>query len=267
MNFSGRTAAFRAACKRFFVSMAHKIDEGLFPEDITCDLCGKELDEKLRYRLCGECISKAPFVGDHICLNCGVTLTDESDYCIRCQNDRGEYLMNRSPLVYEGEAKELIYALKFGGKKYIVHTLGAMMADTFLKNGMEADIIVFVPMTAAEEKKRGFNQSELLARELGERLQLPVLPALIKVRETATQKLLTAGERAKNIEGAFACVFSQVKQRKLLLVDDVFTTGTTANECTKALLKAKAKEVRVLTAAVTKKKIPVESKDGDVDYI
>ena len=145
---------------------------------------------------------------------------------------------------------------------YLAQTLGALMADEFLKDNMEADIIVYVPMTEAEEKKRGFNQSELLAEEVGKRLNIAVLPALIKIKETKAQKELGGKERAQNLEGAFACVFEQVNNRKILLIDDIFTTGATANECAKVLLKAKAREVNVLTAAVAKLKIPVESNDG-----
>ncbi len=185
-------------------------------------------------------------------------MKDESDYCNRCQNQRYAFVKNRAPLEYDGETKKLIYKLKFGKKKYIAQTLGALMADKYLDCGMDGEIIVFVPMTDEEVKKRGFNQAELLAFEVGQRLDIPVLPALVKTRETSQQKELKGEERAKNLEGVFSCVFEQVKGRKILLVDDIFTTGATANECAKTLLKAKAREVCVLTAAVTSLKIPVE---------
>ncbi len=234
----------------------------LFPDDVTCDLCSEELVADTRYHLCGECMAKLPRTGDHICLVCGVPILDEADYCIRCQNQKGEYLMNRSPLVYDGNAKQLIYAMKFGRKKYIAKTLDAMMSDEFIKRKMSADIAVFVPMTRDEEKKRGYNQSELLARDVADRLGLPLLPALVKTKDTSAQKQLSMKEREQNLTDAFACIYKEVKDRKILLVDDVFTTGATANACTHTLLKAGAKEVCVLTAAVTKKKIPVESEDG-----
>lgn len=191
-------------------------------------------------------------------MSCGMPLKDESDYCNRCQYEKFAFVKNRSPLTYEGETKKMIYALKFGRKKYIAQTLGALMADEFLKSGMQADIIVFVPMTQKEEKKRGFNQSALLAYEVGGRLNIPVLPALVKIKDTSAQKELHGKERAINLEGAFSCAFEQVKNRRLLLIDDIFTTGATANECAKVLLKAGAREVNVLTSAVTTLKIPME---------
>ena len=237
-------------------------DGALYPLDCTCDVCGEELVANTRYRLCSKCMEKLPFAKGHRCLCCGVPLADESDYCNRCQYERGAFVKNRSPLVYEGETKKMIYSLKFAKKKYLAETLGALMADEFLDCDMKADIIVFVPMTESEQKKRGFNQSELLANEVGKRLNIPVLPALVKIKDTKAQKELQGKDRASNLEGAFACVFEQVKNRTILLVDDIFTTGATANECAKTLLKAKAREVNVLTAAVAKLKIPVESNDG-----
>lgn len=232
--------------------------DALYPMNCTCDVCGEELVADTRYRLCSECVEKLPFVGEHRCLSCGMPLKDESDYCNRCQYEKFAFVKNRSPLTYDGETKKMIYALKFGRKKYIAQTLGALMADEFLKSGMQADIIVFVPMTQKEEKKRGFNQSALLAYEVGGRLNIPVLPALVKIKDTSAQKELHGKERSINLEGAFSCAFEQVKSRRLLLIDDIFTTGATANECAKVLLKAGAREVNVLTSAVTTLKIPME---------
>ncbi len=247
-----------AKVKAFFSKALGAFDDALYPLDCTCDVCGEELVEDTRYRLCSECIANLPFVKGHICLNCGMPLDDESDYCNRCQNQKSSFVKNRSPLVYDGEVKRMIHKLKFGKKKYIAQTLGALMADKYLESGMDSEIIVFVPMTESELKKRGFNQAELLAMEVGRRLDIPVLPALVKIKDTSQQKELKGKDRASNLEGAFACLFEQVKGRKILLVDDVFTTGATANECANTLLKAKAREVCVLTAAVTKLKVQSE---------
>lgn len=249
--------------KKWFALTMDKISKAIFPQNITCDACGEELSADTRYNLCGACIEKFPFVKGHICLGCGVPMANDADYCLRCQANDNMVTVNRSPLIYEGEARKLIYTLKFGKKKYIAHTLGALMADEYINRGMDCDIIVFVPMSSSEMKKRGFNQSELLAREVGQRLNLPVLPALIKTRDTSAQKELSGKSRAENLRDAFACVFREVKRLRVLLIDDVYTTGATANECANTLLKAGAKEVRVLTAAVTKKKLAVENNFSD----
>ncbi|MBR4800274.1 MAG: ComF family protein [Clostridia bacterium] len=242
----------------FFKRIFKAFDDALYPKDITCDACGGELVADTRYRICAKCMEKMPLVSGRVCLVCGAPIKDESDYCLRCQRQESAFERSRSPLVYDGVAKHLIYEMKFLGKKYIAKTLGAMMADCFLENSMQADVITFVPMTREEKKKRGFNQAELLAREVGERLNIPVLPALVKTRETSAQKELTRAEREKNLEGAFKCVFDEVRRLNVLLVDDIFTTGATSNECAKALLKGKVKSVNVLTAAVTVLKLERE---------
>ena len=252
---------FSALVKRAY----NAVDDALFPKNITCDCCGGELVAETRYRLCAKCSEKLPMISGHICQVCGAPINDESDYCIRCQNQESVFERSRSPLVYEGTAKHLIYEMKFLGKQYIAETLGAMMADCFVSNNMSADVIVFVPMTDKEKRKRGFNQAELLAREVGERLNIPVLPALVKIKETPPQKELTREDREKNLDGVFKCVFDEIRRLNVLLVDDIFTTGATSNECAKALLKGKAKSVNVLTATVTVQKPKGEKSDDDDD--
>lgn len=244
-GFSGRV---RAALARF----GRGLSAALYPAAVTCDVCGAELTAETRYTLCAECMTKLPRITGHRCLVCGVPINDEADYCLRCQRTESVFRRNVSPLRYDGEGRQLVHMLKFGGKRYIARLLGAMMADEFLSSGEECEIVVPVPMSEKEVKRRGFNQSELLAADIGERLGMPVLPALSKVKDTPPQKELTGKERAENLKGCFALRFGEyVKGRKILLVDDVFTTGSTANECARTLLKGRARSVTVLTAAVT----------------
>ena len=244
-GFSGRVRAALAKCGR-------GLSAALYPAAVTCDVCGAELTAETRYTLCAECMTKLPRITGHRCLVCGVPINDEADYCLRCQRTESVFRRNVSPLRYDGEGRQLVHMLKFGGKKYIARLLGAMMADEFLSSGEECEIVVPVPMSEKEVKRRGFNQSELLAADIGERLGMPVLPALAKVKDTPPQKELTGKDRAENLKGCFALRFGEyVKGRKILLVDDVFTTGSTANECARTLLKGRARSVTVLTAAVT----------------
>jgi len=116
-----------------------------------------------------------------------------------------------------------------------------------------ADLIVPVPLHAGRLREREFNQSLLLADLLGRHLNLPVMAtALARVRATAPQTTLTRSERSHNLRRAFAVQNAEVlAERRVLLIDDVFTTGTTVNRCTKTLLKAGASAVQVLTLART----------------
>ena len=162
-GFSGRV---RAALARF----GRGLSAALYPAAVTCDVCGAELAAETRYTLCAECMTKLPRITGHRCLVCGVPINDEADYCLRCQRTESVFRRNVSPLRYDGEGRQLVHMLKFGGKRYIARLLGAMMADEFLSSGEECEIVVPVPMSEKEVKRRGFNQSELLAADIGERL-------------------------------------------------------------------------------------------------
>ena len=162
-GFSGRV---RAALARF----GRGLSAALYPAAVTCDVCGAELAAETRYTLCAECMTKLPRITGHRCLVCGVPINDEADYCLRCQRTESVFRRNVSPLRYDGEGRQLVHMLKFGGKRYIARLLGAMMADEFLSSGEECEIVVPVPMSEKEVKMRGFNQSELLAADIGERL-------------------------------------------------------------------------------------------------
>lgn len=257
-----KTKSFAERLKENIVRLKDRLLDAIFPEDITCDICGEELVADTRYRICAQCMEDMPFVEGKRCTVCGVPMKDEAEYCLRCQHAPDSFVKNRSPLVYEGKAKQLIYQMKFANKSYIAKTLGALMADEYLNDDMGCEIITFVPMSEGEKKKRGFNQSELIAYEVGRRLNMPVLPALEKIKDTPSQKEMTGTQRAQNLKSAFVCVYDVVKDRKMLLIDDVFTTGATANECSNVLLKAKARSVCVLTAAVTPRRIDGERADG-----
>ena len=142
--------------------------------------------------------------------------------------------------------------LKFGNKKYISAELAKMMTDTFIEEEMCADVVTFVPMTAKEIKERGYNQSELLAEEVAKRLNLPITSTVLKIKETDKQKRLTAKERRENLKGVFAVADkTAIKGKRILLVDDVITTGATVNECSAVLKKAGATKVSSLTACIT----------------
>ena len=142
-------------------------------------------------------------------------------------------------------------SFKYGEKKYLKNLLAKLMTDKYLSERFDSDVVTFVPMTKKEQRKRGYNQSELLAREIANSLSLECRPSLKKVKESPEQKSLSAKERAENLKGVFSCSDAALKGKRVLLIDDVFTTGATANECSGVLLKAGASNVLVLTACVT----------------
>lgn len=137
-------------------------------------------------------------------------------------------------------------ALKFSGTRRLARPLGQFIECLDISG---ADAVVAVPLTKRGLLERGYNQSMLLAKAVSSKAHAPLLPhAIRKVRETEPQAMLKRDERLRNLRDAFVADKS-VEGMKLVLVDDVMTTGATANECSKALLKAGAKEVFVVTLA------------------
>ena len=126
------------------------------------------------------------------------------------------------------------------------------MADEYFTGNFNCDFILCVPMTEKEEKERGYNQSELLAKEVGSRTGLSLFDNLKKVKETDRQKKLTAKERRENLKGVFDVVRAdEIKGKNVLVIDDVYTTGATINECARVLKRAGARKVYSITAAQT----------------
>jgi ComF family protein len=147
----------------------------------------------------------------------------------------------------------MVQKFKYGRKVSLGKPLGRLMAqgcEEFLRE-CQADLIVPVPLHPRRLRWRGFNQSLLLSRQVSRRYNVPVEPfALYRARETVPQTELTEDERRKNVRGAFAInAGKSMKGRSVLLVDDVYTSGATVNECSRVLIRGGAREVTILTLA------------------
>ena len=216
----------------------------LFPENFSCLLCGVEIFEG---RFCADCRKEIIFNSGATCPVCG-RKTAKPEICIECKAKLPAYEKAVSPLVYGEGAAALITRFK-NGKPFMAGWLAGQMASA-LKQLPAADCMVCVPMTPAARRRRGYNQSELLAERLGKLTGIPVLEgALSKVAETKHQKRLTAAERAINLAQCFKADKNLVKGKRILLVDDVLTTGATLNSVAECLKKAGACAVYCVTAA------------------
>ncbi len=209
--------------------------------NFTCDLCGREVFGG--ERVCGKCRGALPWNDKNICPLCGRKV-GEPGICLECKKKRLIVDKARSVLLHEGEAARLVSLAK--KTKYFYRTAAELMLPFLDEFG--ADALIFVPMTEKACKKRGYNQSRLIAEELSRRGGVPVLDAVTKTRETGTQKSLGRAEREKNLEGCFH-VFNRkgVKNKRLLIIDDALTTGSTVSELATVLKRAGAKEVDALT--------------------
>ena len=164
-----------------------------------------------------------------------------------------------SPLIYEGMVKDLIYKLKYDGEELIAYTLGIIMADyiKYLKLYDKNTILVPIPLAKKREAKRGFNQARLLAEVIASELKISVRDNLLyRKQETPPLYNLSPGQRKLVLEGAFSFNkgFNNLNKENFILVDDIFTTGSTLNEATGVLYNAGAIRIIGLTAVIALKK-------------
>lgn len=235
----------------------------IFPKRIKCMVCGRDLKVEGEIEFCDICLNEMEKIGEKCCEKCGSKLIAEEKFCLNCQAKDRHFDIGRSCFVFDGNVRHLIHQLKFGNKPYIARAFAPMLRDKLNSLNWEYDVIIPVPLFPKHQKERGYNQSEVLARELVNYVNKPLnTTALIKVRDTSKQLGLGYMERLRNLDEAFEVVDKgSIKGKNILLIDDVMTTGATANACSEVLKKAKVKSVKVLTVAHGVVKIPVE--DGE----
>jgi len=177
----------------------------------------------------------------------------EKPQCGTCSKKDYVFTQAWSTGLYQGILKECIHLLKYNKKVFMAVPLGKLMTD-FMNRYLDfgnIDLIIPVPLHPARLREREFNQSALLAEQIGKRLNIPLsLNNLVKVRPTRPQTGLTGKERLANIQQAFKIKnSSSFSKKNVLLVDDVFTTGSTINECSTSLLQSGINNIYVLTLA------------------
>lgn len=155
--------------------------------------------------------------------------------------------------LFEGPVREAVHRLKYRGQRALAEPLGGLMADWWERRGAEVDLIVPVPLHPKRLRERGYNQAALLAKVMARHVGRPLADdgVLVRVRHTRSQMELGEAQRRRNVIGAFRADEVGVRGRRVLLVDDVCTTGATLEACTDALRAAGAVEVRAFTLART----------------
>ena len=232
-----------------------------FPPDFTCDLCGREIFGG--GRLCEECRAKVVFNDAETCPVCG-RQTQSDELCLECKTLAPLYDKAVSALVYVDGGRDLILKFK-GGSAYLYEYFTDLVLPK-CRQFSDADGVCFVPMTSAAEAKRGYNQSKLLAKRIAKELKLPLLArAIDKVKKTKPQKSLTRVERENNLKGCFKAYREDVDGKNLIVVDDVLTTGATADAVSAELKKRGAKKVYFVTVASVKSE--GEAPDIPIDLI
>ncbi|HTA41339.1 MAG TPA: ComF family protein [Bryobacteraceae bacterium] len=222
-------------------------------------MCKRALVKWTRVPVCDQCLnSPAPLDAEYFCAVCNTPFInafplDDRGVCAACRAGLRGFDHAASFGLYEGALRSLIHLFKYSGMKPLARPLAAYM-ERALSKDETFDAIVPVPLHWRKQWDRGFNQADLLARQIAKKRALPVLRALRRKRGTATQAGLASAGRRRNVAGAFvlrstAKTDPRLAGKRILLIDDVMTTGATASACASVLKRGGAESVSLLTLA------------------
>jgi ComF family protein len=200
--------------------------------------------------LCPECLGKLPRLLPPLCPHCGRPQAS-GIVCPSCWQRQTEIDGIRSPFRFDEVIRKAIHELKYRNLKAISPCLAELLADYFRSNPLPGEALVCVPLHPRRLRERGYNQSSLLARELGRRIGLPVIEdCLIRVKQAQPQvRAVDVEERRRNVADAFVCRDEKVRGKQIILIDDVCTSGATLESCAAALKNKGATSVWGLTLA------------------
>lgn len=227
----------------------------LYPR--RCAMCDKPLKKSEPY-VCEKCSGKVRFISGKTCIKCGRKMSDGAGrMCHECINADHSFDEAFAPFIYEGDIRESIARFKYRGRAEYA-TFYARCMYEYGKNRIKnwhADVLVPVPIHKSRLAKRGYNQADLIARELARLTGIPVTGDLIeRVKKTEAQKELNAVQRKNNLRGAFAYKTGKLVPETVIIVDDIFTTGSTVNAVSRILKEYGAK--RVYAACVSAAILP-----------
>lgn len=178
---------------------------------------------------------------------------NEIEYCFDCTKANHRYSRGYPAFEYNESIKESIFRFKYGNRREYAKFYGKAIMKRYgsMLKMEKFDVIIPVPLSRKRLQKRGFNQAELIANEIGRYLNIPVdTKSLRKKKDTRQQKLLNNNQRHENLKNAFKIYNNGVKLKKILLIDDIYTTGSTVNACSTKLMEKGALEVSYVSVAI-----------------
>jgi len=242
-----------------------KIWEFLFPSNIYCICCESVIDKTRSYALCDRCVRKFHWLGKKTCVKCGKILEEGyvHDRCIDCRNMDHLFVKGFTCTRYGLYERVLMMDYKYHDKAWIGRKVGDILADRMRGESFHPDLVVPVPIHKEREAKRGYNQVEIMARRYVALADLTLdNRLLIRTKNTLPMRNLGVSERIDNVRDAFTLRNGSetiLVGKTILLIDDIYTTGSTADSCTQTLLQGGAKEVWLLTFASGSNVIPLNS--------
>lgn len=230
-----------------FTHILFKVNDALFSKNVKCIYCNKELNENSRNCFCENCLKRLIYNHKIKCKQCGNYVYTTTNVCKLCEIDDKHFDYFSSAFAYKGIIRSMVKQLKFCNKRYIGEFLGKFMLEVYLDLNFRCDVAIPIPLYKDAQRKRGFNHANELCKPFKE--FLPVYKnILIKTKNTKEQARLSYQDRQNNLRNCFTVKSpKKIKGKSILLIDDVFTTGSTANECSRILKKFGAGKIFVLT--------------------
>ena len=221
------------------MKIADRVVDIIYPR--RCPVCDDVVTRPGR-KICDECVGDFTYIREPYCMKCGRPLKDDDAIiCEECDKREHKYVRGRAAFVYDDVLKESIYRYKYGGRaEYADHYAEQMMGQlgSYLRS-CRADAIIPIPLHKDRLRKRGYNQAELLAYRLSTALDIPLRNDILKrCSKTRVQKSLGATQRQNNLKKAFKIACDVVKLKNIILVDDIYTTGSTIDAAALCLQEA-----------------------------
>ncbi len=227
----------------------------LFPP--RCPFCDKVLFSSVfleQQWVCPACVRKPEYVQEPVCKKCGKPLEDQrKEYCYDCKKQKHIFRQGKALWVYQKETRSSIYRFKYQGRQEYAHYYGRELAQKYGAwiEKCQIDGLVPIPLSRKRQWQRGFNQAALIAKEVSRQTGIPVYEdLLVRVRDTRAQKELNDEERKNNLKKAFKTKANKVQLDHILLIDDIYTTGSTMNEAADQLRKSGTDEVYCLSLSI-----------------
>lgn len=232
------------------INMKNSVLQVFFPK--TCPICDKVLG--YGKEICDTCAAKIHFIEEPRCKKCSKQLgNSEQEYCMDCSRSRHIYKKGIAAFAYDDVISKSIYRFKYYNRRTYAQYYGLAIAERYGSEIADwgADVIVPVPIHEKKRIKRGYNQAELIAAILGSRLGIKTDNSyLVRIANTKPQKEMEKAERKKNLEKAFKIVENVVEYKKIILVDDIYTTGSTIDECARTLIAGGTQEVYFVSLSI-----------------
>lgn len=220
----------------------------LYPE--RCPVCEKiipDIPENVNRHICMPCNAKLCYIKPPKCMKCGKQLHGEGEeYCGDCKKRSHEFTQGVGVFSYDKNVKGSMYRFKYSNRREYAQFFGNILEERcgYLIRRWQVDAVIPVPLHRTKYLMRGYNQAELIAEVLSKRMKIPMdAKLLVRSRKTRAMKELNDEERVKNLQNAFKLSKSIVKYKRVLLVDDIYTTGATMDACARVLKAGGAEEV------------------------